>query len=164
MHWYLIHTKPRQEKRALDNLTQQGYECYLPLYHTEKLQKGKVNVIQEALFPRYLFIKLSTSQEGQSWAPIRSTLGVHRLVTFGLQPAKVGAELVDLLKEFESSKAGAVDKLYNAGDAVQIIEGPFAGLPAIYHIAQGERRAMVLIELLHRPVKMTIDNAQFKAA
>lgn len=163
MHWYLIHTKPRQEARALTNLIQQGYECYLPLHQVEKLQKGKVNVIEEALFPRYLFIKLSTSQEGQSWSPIRSTLGVHRLVTFGTQPAKVGDDLVKILKNFENSKAGAVDKFYNAGDVLRIIEGPFAGLSAIYQIADGERRAMVLIELLHRPVKIAIDNNYFKS-
>ena len=31
MHWYVIHTKSQQEQRALLNLEQQGYECYLPL-------------------------------------------------------------------------------------------------------------------------------------
>lgn len=29
MHWYVIHTKPRQEQRALLNLAQRGYNCYL---------------------------------------------------------------------------------------------------------------------------------------
>ncbi|MDR0735595.1 MAG: hypothetical protein LBF51_01965, partial [Zoogloeaceae bacterium] len=31
MHWHLIHTKIRLERRALENLERQGYECYLPL-------------------------------------------------------------------------------------------------------------------------------------
>jgi transcriptional antiterminator RfaH len=30
MHWYLVHTKPIQEKCALDNLQRQGFKCYLP--------------------------------------------------------------------------------------------------------------------------------------
>ena len=38
MHWYLIYTKPRQEKVALQNLEQQGYQCYLPLLPKEKLR------------------------------------------------------------------------------------------------------------------------------
>jgi transcriptional antiterminator RfaH len=32
--------------------------------------------------------------ETQSWAPIRSTLGVSRLVTFGQIPAKIDDELI----------------------------------------------------------------------
>ncbi|MDP3335894.1 MAG: transcription termination/antitermination NusG family protein, partial [Rhodoferax sp.] len=30
MNWYLIHTKPRLEKCALENLQNQGYTCFLP--------------------------------------------------------------------------------------------------------------------------------------
>ena len=26
-HWYAVHSKPRQEQRALANLAQQGYDC-----------------------------------------------------------------------------------------------------------------------------------------
>ena len=83
MYWYLIYTKPRQEQRALLNLEQQGYECYLPLHAAEKLQRGKLSVVEEPLFPRYLFIQLDTSQTGKSWGPIRSTKGVSHLVAFG---------------------------------------------------------------------------------
>jgi hypothetical protein len=54
MHWYVVHTKPRQEHRALLNLTQQGYECYLPLVDTEKLRQNVVKLVQEPLFSRYL--------------------------------------------------------------------------------------------------------------
>ena len=39
--WYVIHTKPRQEQRALTNLAQQGYQCYLPMITREKLGRGR---------------------------------------------------------------------------------------------------------------------------
>ena len=42
MQWYLIHTKPRQEVCALENLQRQGYECYLPQLVLEKLRNGVV--------------------------------------------------------------------------------------------------------------------------
>ena len=96
MHnWHLIHTKIRQERTALENLEIQGFECFLPLMRAEKLRRGALQIVQEALFPRYLFIRLGTGLESQSWAPIRSTTGVSRLVTFGQLPAKVDDELVD---------------------------------------------------------------------
>jgi len=88
MHWYLTHTKLRQEQRALLNLERQGYECYLPLLSVEKMSKGEVSVVEEPLFARYLFIRLDVSQSGESWGPICSTKGVSRLVIFGKEYAK----------------------------------------------------------------------------
>ncbi len=79
MHWYLVHTKPRQEKCALQNLEQQGYQCYLPTLLSERLRLGSLTVRDEPLFPRYLFIRLGQGPATQSWAPIRSTKGVSRL-------------------------------------------------------------------------------------
>jgi transcriptional antiterminator RfaH len=89
MHWYLIHTKPRQENIALENLHKQGYTCYLPLFKVEKIRRGKLAVVLEALFPRSLFIQLDTELSSQSWTPIRSTKGVNHLVDFEVRPAKV---------------------------------------------------------------------------
>jgi transcriptional antiterminator RfaH len=148
MQWYLIHTKPRQEQRALLNLAQQGYVCYLPTIAVERLRRGALTVLQEPLFSRYLFIELSSSQSGQSWAPIRSTQGVSRLVTFGSEPARVDEQLIEALRAQSAQLQETPARLFKAGDAVQIIDGPFAGLQAIYQITDGERRAMVLIELL----------------
>ena len=68
-HWYLIHTKIRQERHALQNLERQGFECYLPCVQAEKLQCGALAVVDEPLFPRYLFIRLGSGLEGQNWAP-----------------------------------------------------------------------------------------------
>src|SRR3569833_1842969 len=99
MHWYLVHTKPKQEKCALQNLEQQGYACYLPILPTEKLRHGGRSIIDEPLFPRYLFIQLGQGISAKSWSPIRTTKGVSRLVSFGTEPAKVNNQLIELLKQ-----------------------------------------------------------------
>ena len=156
MNWYLIHTKPRQEKCALQNLEQQGYECYLPLLPTEKLRQGMVTVTDEALFPRYLFIRLGRGESALSWTPIRSTKGVSRLVCFGTEPAKVGDTLIELLQAGGQHGEAAPKRLFNAGEQVMLTEGAFAGIEGIYQMADGERRAMVLIELMSRPVQVRV--------
>lgn len=91
MHWYLIHTKPKQEKCALDNLLRQRFQCYLPTPPSEKLRQGVLTVVNEPPFPRYLFIRLGLSDSALSWSQIRSAKGVSRLLSFGLEPAKVAA-------------------------------------------------------------------------
>ena len=162
MHWYLIHTKPRQEKIALENLQQQGYTCYLPLLNVEKIRRGKLAVVLEALFPRYLFIQLDTALSSQSWTPIRSTKGVNRLVAFGGQPAKVDEVLVSVLKRAEENPPERLQKMFAEGDKVQLTHGAFSGLEGIYQIADGESRAMVLIEILNKPVRIAVEPAELR--
>jgi transcriptional antiterminator RfaH len=162
MHWYLIHTKPRQENIALENLQQQGYSCYLPLLNVEKIRRGKLAIILEALFPRYLFIQLDTALSSQSWTPIRSTKGVNRLVAFGGQPAKVDEALVFLLMQSEENQPERLQKMFAEGDKVQLTQGAFARLEGIYQMADGETRAMVLIEILNKPVRIAVEPAELR--
>jgi transcriptional antiterminator RfaH len=92
----------------------------------------------------------------KSWSPIRSTKGVSRLVRFGAEPAKIDEALVDLLKAHEVSALAEPERLYKVGERVQLTQGPFAGIEGIYQMADGDRRVMVLIELLSKPVKVVI--------
>lgn len=159
MHWYLIHTKPRQEKCALENLQRQGYHCFLPLLLCEKLRQGVLGMAHEPLFPRYLFIRLGHGDTAQSWAPIRSTKGVSRLVSFGEQAAKVPDALVETLLASQASAHAVPQRLFQPGDRVRLTQAPFAGIEGIYEMADGDRRVMVLIELLAKQVRLQVSPA-----
>jgi transcriptional antiterminator RfaH len=156
MHWHLVHTKPRQEVRALENLLNQGYECYLPMLPTEKLRQGSLKVADVPLFPRYLFIRLGQGNSDQSWAPIRSSMGVNRLVSFGLQPARVDDELIDQLRKQQAFFHTKPERLFKCGDRVSLMETPFVGLEGIFKMFDGERRALVLIEILSKSVGVRV--------
>jgi transcriptional antiterminator RfaH len=155
MNWYLVHTKPRNENVALMQLERQGYTCYLPSIQAERIRRDKVSSAPEPLFPRYLFIQLDSSQSGKGWGPVRSTVGVSKLVQFGQRTAKVDDALIDALKAREL--AIPVKELFQPGDAVTITAGPFAGLDAIYQTSNAERRAMILIEILSKTIALQID-------
>jgi transcriptional antiterminator RfaH len=162
-NWYVIHTKPRQEQRALSNLENQGYQCYLPMIAIEKLSRERrLHVIQEPLFPRYLFISLDASRYGQNWSPIRSTWGVSGLVSFGSEPAKINSVLIDLLRQQEQGLSEDPQCLFSVGESLLVAEGPFAGLQAVYQMASGENRAMVLIELMGKSAQMQIAPASLR--
>ncbi len=160
--WFLVRSKPRQESVALTHLARQGYESYLPLFATEKLVRRKSTVVQEPMFARYLFVRLDTSGNGQSWSPIRSTVGVSELVCFGSRPARVDDALIATLRERETAQQASPTTLFATGDNVRITEGAFVGLEAIYQMNDAEGRAMVLLDLLSKPVAMTIDAASLR--
>jgi len=164
MRWYLVHTKPRQERTALQNLGRQGYECYLPLFRVERLRKGALAVMEEPLFPRYLFIRLGMGDSSKSWGPIRSTKGVSRLVSFGVEPAKLDDELIELLQAKEVLVQFEPERLFKCGERVCLTEAPFAGIEGVYQMADGERRAMVLIDILSKPVAVLASLAGLRKA
>jgi len=162
LSWYLVHTKPRQEEIALANLQRQGYECYLPQMRIERVRRRKAEVATEPMFPRYLFIRLDSSDQGKSWSPIRSTLGVSQLVHFGARAARVDDTLVDLLRQRERTLP--TEAMFHSGDSVVIADGPFAGIEAIYQTADADRRAFILLEILAKPVSMHIDAGRLRKA
>ena len=164
MHWYLVHTKPRQEQCALENLERQGYTCYLPMLNAEKIRRGHLVIACEPLFSRYLFVRLGQDRSSQSWTPIRSTKGVCNLVRFGAEPAKVADDLIAFLQEQETLIQGMPQRLFEAGDKVQLQQQPFTGIEGIYQMAAGEQRAMVLIELMQRSVSVSVSLASLRKA
>ena len=160
LSWYVVHTKPRQEMVALTNLTRQGFECYMPMLKLEKIRQRKTTTVTEPMFPRYLFIRLDTSGSGQSWSPIRSTLGVSQLVRFGGQPAVVDSRLIELLRSRE--QVGQPERLFKAGERVVVADGQFVGIEAIYQTANAESRSMILLDMLSKPVAMRIETASLR--
>jgi transcriptional antiterminator RfaH len=160
--WYLVYTKPRQEDVALMNLERQGYTCYLPMRRMERIRRRKGELATEVMFPRYLFIRLDSSDQGKSWSPIRYTSGVSHLVQFGTRMAKVNDALVDLLRQRE--RALPPEPIFHNGEVVVINEGPFSGIEAIYQLLDAERRALILLEILTKPVSMQIDAAWLRKA
>lgn len=154
--WYVIHSKPREERRALVNLANQGYTCYLPEWAIAKVHRGRRRLHQEPLFPRYLFIELDDALDAQSWAPIRSTKGVAGLVGFGSGPARVDAALIAGLRAQEV-RLQEQDNGLRCGEAVIILDGPFRELQAVYEQDDGDCRAFVLIEFLNRITRIRVD-------
>ena len=155
--WYLVHTKARQEETALTNLERQKYRCYMPMLHFEKIRRGKSVIVEEPMFPSYVFVQLDNSGNGQSWTPIRSTLGVRELVRFGGQSPRVDPDLIVALLEREHMQQANPQALFAAGDKVVVMEGAFAGMEAIYQTADAERRSMILLNMLNKPVQMRIE-------
>jgi transcriptional antiterminator RfaH len=147
--WYVVYTKPRQETRAFENLQNQGFNCFLPTLQVQKLRSQKVQTITEPMFSRYLFIQLDDTT--QNWGPIRSTMGVSKLVSFGPQPAKVPAEFIAFLKD---APPETLERMFAPGDNVQVASGPLQGLEGKYIAHDGETRAFVLVDLLGQPQKL----------
>ncbi|MFO7646873.1 transcription/translation regulatory transformer protein RfaH [Halomonas sp. 3H] len=159
--WYVIQCKGGESFRAADHLANQGYEVFHPVLEVQKKRRGKLEWVSEPLFPYYLFIRLDRLVS--NWRPIRSTRGVLKLVGFGDMPVAVDDALVATLREHGSDRQDATVNLYfRAGEAVEITEGPFKDLQAVFATHKGQERAIVLLDLLHRQQRLEMPVSQLR--
>ncbi|MGM0535629.1 MAG: transcription/translation regulatory transformer protein RfaH [Pseudomonadota bacterium] len=152
--WYVIQCKGGESFRAAEHLSNQDYEVFHPVLQVQKKRRGKLEWVSEPLFPYYLFIRLD--RLASNWRPIRSTRGVMKIVTFGLDmPVPVSDSLVDALLLHGSGEEDATSNVYfRAGEAVEITAGPFKDLQAVFASHKGEERAIVLLNMLHKQQRL----------
>ena len=158
--WYLLYTKPRQEQTAVANLERQGYHTYLPLIKKRKTLRSKRQDAIEPLFPNYLFIELDAGTD--NWRPIRSTIGVNKMVQFGNSPAVAPIELIELIRSCEDEH-GFVPFDLDApkrGDSIQVAEGPLFGAKGIFLEKKGLDRVVVLLDIVGRQTRSVVDASQ----
>ena len=58
-HWFVLRTKPRQEKKAAAYLSDGGFEVYIPLRETIKIWSDRKKKVEEPIIPSYIFIHIS---------------------------------------------------------------------------------------------------------
>jgi transcriptional antiterminator RfaH len=158
MTWYALQHKPAQGDRALTHLQNQDISCFYPKITVEKIKAGKRTKKLEPLFHGYLFVNLE--QTDPMWAKLRSTRGVLRIVGFANKPAAISDDVIQHIKESLDSVAelGGI----KPGQAVQLNEGPFEGINAIFQAYDGEARAIVLINFMQKQQRVKVPVSAIK--
>jgi transcriptional antiterminator RfaH len=152
--WYVVLTKPRQEERAEEHLRAQGGEVFLPRIQLEKIRKGKRVSVLAPVFPGYLFVNIEGCE--QLMGSIRSTRGVRQLLKFGVAPLEVQGELIGDLKSRCFNPIGEKNA-FTEGQKVTIASGPFKDYQAIFEQFDGEKRAIVLLNLLNQQQQLLVE-------
>ena len=78
------------------------------------------------------------------------------MVEFGGVAARVPSALIDALKERPAMQKA----LFETGDQLKVVDGPFAGIEAellrVYKARDGEARVMVLMDILTHPQQISL--------
>ena len=166
--WYVVLTKPKQEGRAEEHLEAQGGEVFLPRIQLEKMRKGKVVSVEEPLFSGYIFVNVAGCE--QLVGSIRSTRGVRQLLKFGLEPLEIGSGLISDLRsrcysklENQSERSANKQAVFQQGQKVEVTAGPFKDYQAIFKQFDGERRAIILLNLLNQQQELLVELEQLQA-
>lgn len=154
--WYVVHTHVNGEDRAAAHLRRQGYDVYVPQYRKWRRHARRRELVRRPLFPRYLFVLLDAMRA--PWRPILSTVGVSTLLMRDGLPIPVPAGIVEGIQEEQARGLfdGDPNRQFRHGDAVRIVEGPFADLIGRFQGLADRERVFVLLDLMERQVKVSL--------
>ncbi|MCX7217268.1 MAG: hypothetical protein NTZ96_13260 [Burkholderiales bacterium] len=70
--------------------------------------------------------------------------------------------MIELLKVKESAAIDEPARLFDLGERVRLVTGPFAGIDGIYQMAEGGRRVIVRIELMSKRVAVGVSPTELR--
>jgi hypothetical protein len=156
--WWVLHTRPRQEKSLGRELYQAKAPFYLPLMSHRFLSRGRTLQSHIPVFGGYVFLladhekrskalstnrvanSLSVPDQAEMWQDLTN---VHRLISSGLPIT-------------------AADCL-EPGTPVEIKTGPLTGLQGVILERASVRRFLVKVDFIHRGASVLLDDVSLKA-
>ena len=156
--WFLVHTLPKSEQRAEWHLGAQGFRTYLPRFKKTVRHARQLKTVRAVLFPGYLFVILDLERD--RWSPVRSTVGVLRLLTQDGRPVPVPVGIVEaLIGSTDGDKITRLDNGLCEGQRVRILCGPFADSVGKLEHLDAAGRVKVLLDMMGTAVPITLDRS-----
>lgn len=166
--WYVIHTYAGHENKAASALKQrvesmklQGkiFETVIPTRNLVVVRHGKKENTKEKIFPGYILVRMDLNDD--SWLAVRTTPGITSFVGTGNKPTPISDKEVEAIMKFISLEAPKFKTKFSLGEAVKIIDGPFAEfLGTINSIDEGKGKVKVLVSIFDRETPVELDFLQ----
>lgn len=166
--WYIVHTysghenkvKTAIEQRVVNfNLQDYIFDILVPIHNKIAIKKGKKETVKEKIFPGYIIVKMVLTDE--SWLAVRTVPGVTAFIGVGNKPTEISEKEVETIYKFTQTTAPQFKTNFSAGEAVKIIDGPFAEfLGTIDKIDETHGKVKVLVSIFGRETPVELDFLQ----
>jgi transcriptional antiterminator RfaH len=156
--WWVLHTRPRAEKTLARRLLGLEMPYFLPLHQRQWRKGGRAFRSFLPLFPGYVFL------HGDVHARL-SALGTN-LVAQVLPVQDQGQLHADLRRVYHLLSSGAAvtpEERLTAGDTVEIVKGPFAGLEGKVLRRGAQMRFVVEVQFLRQAVSVELEEWMIQA-
>lgn len=167
-HWYVVHTYSGHEKKVASALKQRIasmrlgdkiLETLVPTQEKIEVRKGKKEIVKEKIFPGYILVRMI--MDDYSWLAVRTTPGVTGFVGAGNKPTPISDEEVNAIQKFMTMEAPKYKTSFSLGEAVKIIDGPFAEfLGTVDTIDEAKGKIKVLVSIFGRETPVELDFVQ----
>lgn len=168
--WYVIHTYSGHESRVLAGLKQKVetmkltdriLEVLIPTQEQIQIRAGKKLQMTEKIFPGYILVRMIL--DDNSWLAVRTTQGVTGFVGVSNKPTPISDAEVATIQKFMSLEAPKYRAKFSVGEAVKIVDGPFAEfLGSVESIDEEKGSLKVLVSIFGRETPVELDFLQVK--
>jgi transcription antitermination factor NusG len=152
IRWFVLQTKPRQEKALASDLMAMSIDHYLPLQDQVRYYGNRKRERELPLFPGYVFLK-GTLEDAYG---ADRTKRVARLIDVSDQ-VQITWELAQIRRAIESGASLAPVHHLGRGHLVEVSGGPFRGLQGIIEGYARCDRLILGINLLGQAVSLEVD-------
>jgi len=132
--WYILHTVSGSEKGVKKMIEDQVVkkkmsdyfeEVVVPVIEVPEIKRGKKVLTEKKFMPGYILIKMKMTDE--SWHLVKGVPKITGFLGTKTKPNPMSDEEVGrIFKQLESeNKNATASSLYNVGDKIQVIDGPF---------------------------------------
>lgn len=166
--WFVVHTYSGHENKAAAALKQRIdamrlekkiFEVVIPTRNIVTVKHGKKEEQKEKIFPGYILVRMDLDDE--SWLAVRTTPGVTAFVGTGSKPTPISDKEVEAIMAFMQVKAPMFKAKFTVGEAVKIVDGPFADfLGTVETIDEAKGKVKVLVSIFGRETPVELDFLQ----
>lgn len=159
--WYVLQTKPRNEKLVLRQIEQKEIEIFVPFVEKIRMWSDRKKKIQVPLFSGYVFIH---GNEEERLRAITNTSGALRYLFFEKRPAIVSDREIELIKEIIDGpeKISIEDKNIKKGDLIEVTFGVFKGMKGYVNEVRGNYKLTVNLEELSYSFSIILNSNEVK--
>lgn len=153
MRWWVLHTRPRQEKAVARTLLADQIAFYLPCVPKDNLIRGKKVRSYVPVFASYVFLFGSDEDRHDALKTDRVayTLDVPDAV-------QLMNDLQQIRRLIESDAPLTVERRIKPGQRVRVRRGPLEGLEGTVESRRGKTRLVVALQMLQQGVSLEIDD------
>jgi len=143
------------------NLVDKFGEILVPREEVVELRNGQKVTSQRKFFPGYIMVEMELNDD--TWHVVKDTRQVSGFLGSGNKPRPVPQAQVDQLRrQIEEGVERPKPKvLFDVGEAVRVIDGPFASFNGVVEEANEETAKLkVSVSIFGRPTPVELDYVQ----
>src|SRR5581483_7850241 len=172
--WFIIHTYSGFEQKVAESLRSRaeafGFadkigQVLIPTEEVVELRGGKKVTSKRLVYPGYVLVEMEMNDE--LWHAVKATPRVTGFVGGGTQPVPLSADEVNqiLYRQASSAERPRPKMTFEKGDAVRIIDGPFANFSGKVDEVNTERGTLrVMVTIFGRATPVELEFLQVEKA
>ena len=171
--WYIVHTYSGHENKAKltllervrnANLTEYFGDVLVPTESVMEVVKGQRRTTTRKFFPGYMFVQMVL--DDRTFHLVKNTPKITGFLG-GTKPTPVPErEITGVQTNMTEGKAKPKARVvFEAGDSVRVIEGPFANFSAtVEEVKSDKQKVKVSLSMFGRATSVELDFAQVEKA